>query len=323
MSLSIGDLCLLFMRGLWAIWKSFISKLLFMMMPGALFGALRRRHFSGLIPGAVLAFALLAAVLDGPVGWNDPPQFWNRLAILIGGLAQALLVGANKRGFLDIPLDFRIVVGCLDRLLPAWGRPHSKRNRFGERMGQSMGIVWMAFFGTIVLIIILIAGGIRLWRNVKAVDRTPGARKQLLKAVGLTGYLIGVAVVIAFAAKNWGTAQTWFPWAAAGAILAGFAIWVWLEEGWPRLTADPAGRMQLWKATFLVVYLTMLIAATFYSVYGLWQAEPQLPMQVPPNGTELSRACGRSKTTDHGPGPEQACYRNGPHRHHRFRMQFH
>ena len=82
------------------------------MIPGALFGALRRRHVNGAIPGAVLAFALLAALLGGPPEWNKPPDFWRWLTIFAVGSAQALLVGAKKRGFLDIPLDFRIVVAA-------------------------------------------------------------------------------------------------------------------------------------------------------------------------------------------------------------------
>ena len=87
---------------------------------------------------------------------------------------------------------------------------------------------------------------------MKQVTGTPGARKQLWAALAVVAYLSLVAVLIAFAVRYWPAARLWLPWAAGGAILAGFCIWVWVEEGPPRLSTDPSGRMQLWKASFLV-----------------------------------------------------------------------
>jgi hypothetical protein len=97
------------MSGLWVIGKSLLNKLL-VAIPGALFGALRRRRVDGVIPGAALAFVLLAAVFGRPVGWNEARDTWHAFAIVAAGLAQVVLVGAKKRNFLDMPLDFRIVV---------------------------------------------------------------------------------------------------------------------------------------------------------------------------------------------------------------------
>ena len=79
---------------------------------GALCGALRRRRTHGVIPGALLAFALIA--LPGcPPGCNKNPDILRGLGIVAGSSASALLVGAKKLNVLDIPLDFRIVVAFL------------------------------------------------------------------------------------------------------------------------------------------------------------------------------------------------------------------
>ena len=83
-----------------------------MMFPGAFFGALRRQNASGILPGAVLAFVLLAAAFNRLPDWNEPPQLWHRLGILAGASLQVLLVGAKKRNFLDVPLDSRIVLAA-------------------------------------------------------------------------------------------------------------------------------------------------------------------------------------------------------------------
>lgn len=79
---------------------------------GALFGVLRRRRVHGVIPGALLAFALIA-LLGCPPGCNKNPDLLRGLGIIAGSSASALLVGAKKLNVLDIPLDFRIVVAFL------------------------------------------------------------------------------------------------------------------------------------------------------------------------------------------------------------------
>jgi hypothetical protein len=76
---------------------------------GAIFGAARRRHANGVIPGALLAIALIAA-LGCPPGCGEKLDLLQGLRIVGGSSASALLVGGKKLNFLDIPLDFRIVV---------------------------------------------------------------------------------------------------------------------------------------------------------------------------------------------------------------------
>jgi len=140
-----------------------------------------------------------------------------------------------------------------------------------------MPIEWIVFGVVAVLILI----GFAIWVWHKGLKQVIG--NWTWKAPAFLGYLLAVDAMIALAVQYWSSSRLWLPWAAAGAIFAGFAIWVWLQEGWPRLTSDPKGRMQLWKATFLVVYLVLCTLVTVYAVETLWQAEPQLPMQVPPN----------------------------------------
>jgi hypothetical protein len=51
----------------------------------------------------------------------------------------------------------------------------------------------------------------------------------------------------------------------------------WLKV---KLTADPAGRMQSWKAVSLFVYLLVIGGLIVYVVYGLWKAEPKTTPEV-------------------------------------------
>jgi len=73
----------------------------------------------------------------------------------------------------------------------------------------------------------------------------------------------------------------WLPWTAGLLVLAGFVIWIWREQGPMRLTATPDGRMQLWKAALLALYLVLFTIGSTYAVYGLWQADPQPPLRIP------------------------------------------
>ena len=153
-----------------------------------------------------------------------------------------------------------------------------------------MPIEWIVF----VAVAVLILTGFAMWVWHKGIKQVIG--KWTWKAPALLGYLLAVDAMIALAVQYWSSSRFWLPWAATGAIFAGFAIWVWLQEGWPRLTTPPDGRMQLWKASFLVVYLVLFTLATTYAVQTLWQADPQLPMQVPPG----EPTCGDVKP-DAGP----------------------
>jgi len=136
---------------------------------------------------------------------------------------------------------------------------------------------WIVFVAVAVLILI----GFAIWVWHKGIKQVIG--NWTWKAPALLVYLLAVDAMIALAVQYWSSSRYWLPWAATGAIFAGFAIWVWLQEGWPRLTTPPDGRMQLWKASFLVVYLVLFTLVTTYAVQTLWQADPQLPMQVPPS----------------------------------------
>lgn len=67
------------------------------------------------------------------------------------------------------------------------------------------------------------------------------------------------------------------------------ALWKWLKEtlaaGWKwlkeTLMADPAGRMQSWKAVLLFLYLLITGGLMVYFVYGLWAAEPKAAQRIP------------------------------------------
>lgn len=48
----------------------------------------------------------------------------------------------------------------------------------------------------------------------------------------------------------------------------------------PTLTRDPGGRMQLWKAIVLLLFLIVASAVSVYAVYGLWQ-EPAPSAEAP------------------------------------------
>jgi len=97
------------------------------MIAGAISGALRRRHTSGAVPGALLALALLAAGLGRMPGCNESTGLWHWVRILAAGVVQAALVGAAprnvagtrarlvgaaERNFFDLPLDFRFVAAA-------------------------------------------------------------------------------------------------------------------------------------------------------------------------------------------------------------------
>lgn len=49
----------------------------------------------------------------------------------------------------------------------------------------------------------------------------------------------------------------------------------------PRLTIAPGGRMQLWKAIVLLLWLSGAGAVSVGAVYGLWRAEPHPPIRAP------------------------------------------
>jgi len=59
---------------------------------------------------------------------------------------------------------------------------------------------------------------------------------------------------------------------AAG--VAGYLISLIRKQSSPRLTVNPSGSMQLWKAVILIAYLILSTAATAYAVYSLWNAAP-------------------------------------------------
>jgi hypothetical protein len=61
--------------------------------------------------------------------------------------------------------------------------------------------------------------------------------------------------------------------AVASVVVVGILIGI-LAKYMP-LTGDPAGRMQLWKACFLLAYLIATTSIALYVVAQLWAAEPQ------------------------------------------------
>lgn len=63
------------------------------------------------------------------------------------------------------------------------------------------------------------------------------------------------------------------PWLLAG-LVAGFLISLVWKQSTPRLTVNPSGRMQLWKASVLTLYLILSTAITAYAVYSLWDVQP-------------------------------------------------
>ncbi len=57
-------------------------------------------------------------------------------------------------------------------------------------------------------------------------------------------------------------------------LVAGYLVSLIWKQARPKLTLDPSGRMQLWKAGLLVAYLVFSTAATGYAVYSLWDVQP-------------------------------------------------
>ena len=57
-------------------------------------------------------------------------------------------------------------------------------------------------------------------------------------------------------------------------LVAGYLVSLIWKQSRPKLTINPAGRMQLWKASILVAYLIFSTAATGYAVYSLWDVQP-------------------------------------------------
>jgi hypothetical protein len=57
-------------------------------------------------------------------------------------------------------------------------------------------------------------------------------------------------------------------------LVAGYLVSLIWKQSRPKLTINPAGRMQLWKASILVAYLISSTVATGYAVYSLWDVQP-------------------------------------------------
>jgi hypothetical protein len=75
-------------------------------MSGALGGLIRRRNLTGMIPGAVLALALLWTAGGGLPVRDAPLDSAAVLGILANGSAQVILVRKSRRIW-DFPFDFR------------------------------------------------------------------------------------------------------------------------------------------------------------------------------------------------------------------------
>jgi hypothetical protein len=66
--------------------------------------------------------------------------------------------------------------------------------------------------------------------------------------------------------------------ALLAALVVGYLISLIWKQSSPKLTIDPVtnpnGRMQLWKAVFLLFYLVLFTGLTAYAIYSLWDWQP-------------------------------------------------
>ena len=64
-------------------------------------------------------------------------------------------------------------------------------------------------------------------------------------------------------------------WFVGIGVVAVLVLLIFVPKWNPKLlTRDPAGRMQLWKASALLAYLALVSLLTGYTIYELWAAEP-------------------------------------------------
>jgi hypothetical protein len=84
---------------------------------GAMGSICVRRNVSGLVPGALLALTLRYAISYPQQLWNLRTNTWALVSFLILGVVSAWLAGPRRSGWIDIPLDQRIMcsllLGCL------------------------------------------------------------------------------------------------------------------------------------------------------------------------------------------------------------------